>query len=80
MKKWVADGGKVLATSKSVPIKNVLVSNALGKEGLEIVRAYFTELGATADGQAKLDRIGLKLGFVTYDPAVYLALSGYLGM
>ena len=80
VKKWVADGGKVLTTSKSVPIKNVIVSNALGKEALEIVRTYFTELSATPDGQAKLDRIGLKQGFVTYDPAVYLSLSGYLGM
>ena len=80
VKKWVADGGKVLATSKSVPIKNIIVSNALGKEALETVRTYFTELSATAEGQAKLDRIGLKLGFVNYDPAVYLALTGWLGM
>ncbi len=80
VKDWVAAGGKVLTTSKSVPIKNVIVSNALGNEALETVRTYFTELSAAADGQAKLDRIGLKQGFVTYDPAAYLALSGWLGM
>ncbi len=80
VKQWVAAGGKVLTTSKSVPIKNVIVSNALGKDAVETIRNYFTELSASADGQAKLERVGLAQGFVTYDPVAYVALGSWLGL
>jgi phosphonate transport system substrate-binding protein len=80
VKQWVAAGGKVLTTSKSVPIKNVIVSNALGKDAVETIKTYFTELSASADGQAKLERVGLAQGFVTYDPVAYVALGSWLGL
>ena len=80
VKEWVAAGGKVIATSKPAPIKDVIVSNALGKESIEIVKNYFLELSANADGQAKLERIGLKQGFVTYDQATFVALGTWLGL
>lgn len=80
VKEWVAGGGKVLTTSKSVPIKNLIVSEALGKEAMAIIKEYFVELAATADGQAKLERIGLKQGFVTYDQSAYVALGTWLGL
>ena len=80
VKEWTAAGGKVIAVSKAVPIKNVIVSNALGKEAIELIRAYFTELTANADGQAKLERVGLKQGFVGYDQTAYVALGIWLGL
>lgn len=80
VKEWVAAGGKVLATSKSVPIKDVIVSNTLGKESIDLVKNYFIELSASADGQAKLERIGLKQGFVGYDQSAFVALGTWLGM
>lgn len=80
VKEWVAGGGKVLTTSRAVPIKNVIVSNALGKEAIAAVRTYFLELVSTAEGQAKLERIGLKQGFVAYDQNEYVALATWLGL
>ncbi len=80
VKEWIAGGGRVLATSRAVPIKNIIVSNALGKEAIATIRAYFLELSATPEGQAKLDRIGLKQGFVAYDQDAYVALATWLGL
>ena len=80
VKQWVAAGGKVLATSRSVPVKDVIVSNALGKEAVEAVKNYFIELASNADGQAKLDRIGLKQGFAAYDQAAFVSLGTWLGL
>ena len=80
VKEWVAAGGKVLTTSRSVPIKDVIEANTLGKEAIEIVKSYFLELSSNADGQAKLERIGLKQGFVTYDQPAFVALGNWLGL
>jgi phosphonate transport system substrate-binding protein len=80
VKDWIAAGGKVMAASKPVPIKNLIVSEALGKEAAEAIKAYFLELATSAEGQAKLERIGLKQGFVTYDQTAYVALGAWLGL
>ncbi len=80
VKDWIGGGGTVLAMSKPVPIKDVIVSNALGKEVIDIVKNYFLELSTSAEGQTKLDRIGLKQGFVTYDQAAFVALGIWLGL
>ncbi len=75
VKEWVAAGGKVLTTSRSVPIKDVIEANTLGKEAIEIVKSYFLELNSNADGPVKLERIGLNHGFVTYDQPAFVALG-----
>ena len=80
VKQWTAAGGKVIAASKAVPIKNVIVSNALGKEAVETIKAYFTALSTSADGQTKLERVGLAQGFVGYDQTAYVALGTWLGL
>lgn len=80
VKEWVAGGGKVITTSKSVPIKDVIVSNALGTESIEVIKNYFLELSTSAEGQAKLERINLKQGFVAYDQAAFVALGTWLGL
>lgn len=80
VKDWKATGGKVIATSKPVPIKDVIVSNALGKEAIETVKNYFIELSNSADGQAKLERIGLKQGFIGYDQDTFVAIATWLGL
>lgn len=80
VKEWTAAGGKVIATSKPVPIKDVIVSNALGKESAEAIKNYFLELANTADGQAKLERIGLKQGFIGYDQDTFVAIATWLGL
>ena len=80
VKEWTAAGGKVIASSRAVPIKNLIVANALGKEHIDVIRSYFVELANSADGQAKLEKIGLKQGFITYDQNNYVAIASWLGM
>lgn len=80
VKEWTAAGGKVIAASKPVPIKNVIVSEAMGKEAAEAIKGYFIELSTTAEGRAKLERIGLTQGFVAYDQNTYVALGTWLGL
>lgn len=80
VKDWIASGGTVLATSKPVPIKDVIVSNALGKESIDMVKSYFLELSTSAEGQAKLERINLNQGFVSFDPNAFVALGTWLGL
>jgi phosphonate transport system substrate-binding protein len=79
-KEWIAAGGQVMNSSRPVPIKNVIVSNALSEASIEAIRNYFLELGNTPEGQAKLDRIGLSQGFSGYDNATYLAIATWLGL
>ena len=80
VKEWKAGGGKVIASSRAVPIKNLIVANSLGKDQIDAIRAYFVDMVNNAEGQAKLERIGLKQGFVTYDQNNYVALATWLGM
>lgn len=80
VKDWIASGGTVLATSKPVPIKDVIVSNALGKAAIDMVKSYFLELSTSAEGQAKLERINLKQGFVSFDQNAFVALGTWLGL
>lgn len=80
VKQWLATGGKVLATSRAVPIKNVIVNAALGKDATDAVGEYFISLSSSVEGQAKLERIGLKQGFVAYDKATYIGIATWLGL
>ena len=80
VKEWTAAGGKVIASSRPVPIKNLIVSQALAKVSIDAIQAYFLGLSTTIDGQAKLERIGLKQGFVAYDQTAYVALGTWLGL
>lgn len=80
VKQWTASGGNVIAASKPVPIKNLIVSQAMSQDAIDAIQSYFIELATTAEGQAKLDRIGIKQGFVAYDQAAYVALGTWLGM
>jgi ABC-type phosphate/phosphonate transport system substrate-binding protein len=80
VKEWTAAGGKVIAASRPVPIKNLIVSDAMGKDAAEVVKNYFTELSTTAEGQVKLERIGLKQGFIGFDQNTYVALGSWLGL
>ena len=77
---WTAAGGKVIASSRAVPIKNLIVANSLGKEQLDTIRNYFVDMANSADGQAKLEKIGLKQGFITYDQNNYVAIAAWLGL
>jgi len=80
VKDWTAAGGKVIASSRAVPIKNLIVANSLGKDNIDTIRSYFVELANSAEGQAKLEKINLKQGFITYDQNNYVAIAAWLGL
>ena len=79
VKNWQAKGGKVLATSKAVPIKHVIASPNLPPEQAELVREYLLGLDTTDEGKKKLEPTKWK-GFALYDTAAMMALGAWLGL
>jgi phosphonate transport system substrate-binding protein len=79
IKAWQAKGGKVLATSKAVPIKHVIASPKLPAEQADAVRDYLLALDSTDEGKKKLEPTKWK-GFATYDNAAMMALGTWLGL
>lgn len=79
IKAWKDKGGKVLATSKAVPIKHVIASPKLSAEQAQAVREYLLALDASEDGRKKLEPTKWK-GFAAYDNAEMMALGNWLGL
>lgn len=79
VKAWQAKGGKVLATSKPVPIKHVIASPALTPAQVEKVREYLVELDATEAGRRKLEPVKVK-GYAPYDTKALMQLGAWLGL
>jgi phosphonate transport system substrate-binding protein len=79
VKKWEASGGKVLARSKSVPIKNLLAGPNMSAADVEKVRDYFVTLDSTEAGRKKLEPLKVT-GYVAYDAAAFMALGTWLGL
>ena len=79
VKKWEADGGKVLGRSKAVPIKHVLAGPGINAAQLERLRAYFIALDSTEDGRKKLEAIKVQ-GYAPFDSNELLALGTWLGL
>jgi ABC-type phosphate/phosphonate transport system substrate-binding protein len=79
VKKWEAAGGKVLATSKAVPIKHIIASPNLPVEQAELVRNYLLALDSSEEGKKKLEATKYS-GFARYDDAALMALGIWLGL
>ena len=79
VKGWTAKGGRILGTSRPVPIKHLLASSALGAEQVQRVREYFLGLDASEDGRKKLEPTKYE-GFAPYDEAEMLAIGKWLGL
>ena len=78
-KTWVANGGRVLAKSRTVPIKHIIASPSLSVEEIGKVRAYFLALDASDDGRKRLEPTRYA-GFESYDEAALLAIGKWLGL
>ena len=63
---WTAAGGGSLPSSRAVPIKNLIVANALGENTSTSSAATVRAGEQRRDGRAKLEKIGLKRGFITH--------------
>jgi phosphonate transport system substrate-binding protein len=79
IKAWTAKGGKVLAKSRTVPIKHIIASPALSAEQVDTVREYLLTLDGTEDGRKKLAPTKYS-GFERYDQAALLTLGAWLGL
>jgi ABC-type phosphate/phosphonate transport system substrate-binding protein len=79
VKEWLAKGGRLLATSKAVPIKHLIASPAITAEQLAPLREYFTTLDSSEAGRRKLEPIKVP-GYVAYDEAALLKLGVWLGL
>ena len=79
IKEWKDKGGKVLAQSKTVPIKHVIAGASLNAEQVAALRAYFLALDTNDDGRKKLEPTKVR-GFAVYDDAAMMALGEWLGL
>ncbi|MEX8517746.1 MAG: phosphate/phosphite/phosphonate ABC transporter substrate-binding protein [Leptothrix sp. (in: b-proteobacteria)] len=74
---WTARGGRILASSKPVPIKYVLAARAISDADLERLQTYFIGLDSNPDKARVLNGIG-QPGFVGFDAAVLLQIGNWL--
>jgi phosphonate transport system substrate-binding protein len=79
VKSWTDKGGKILVQSRAVPIKQLLVSNAMPAEEQERIRTALLGIGQSKPGRDALDAIGYK-GFVATNPEVEVSTIAWLGL
>lgn len=79
VKQWTDKGGKVFAHSRSVPIKQFIVSTRLAADERERIRDALLNLGQTEPGRRALTASGYK-GFVPPNHDVEAASIAWLGL
>jgi ABC-type phosphate/phosphonate transport system substrate-binding protein len=79
VKSWTDKGGKVLAQSRAVPIKQWLVSNTMPADEQDRIRTALLGAGQSKPGRDALDAIGYK-GFVATNPEVEASTIAWLGL
>jgi phosphonate transport system substrate-binding protein len=78
-KDWVAKGGRVIAETKPVPIKQFLASRKLTAEQREKVQALMLKLSDSDAGNVALKGMNMK-GFVPWNDAVMTDATKRLGL
>ncbi len=79
LKAWTDKGGRIVATSKPVPIKQMLVSGKAPAGTLERVSDYFCGLEAAKDGRSRLEAMRVA-GLVPFDEEPVKAIGKWLGV
>ena len=79
VKAWTDKGGKVLARSRPVPIKQVIVSTRMPVEEQERIRDALITMTQSKPGHDALDTVGYK-GFVAPNREVEVATIAWLGL
>jgi phosphonate transport system substrate-binding protein len=79
IKDWTDKGGSVIASSKPVPIKQLLVNGKAPAGTLEKVSEYFTTLEQARDGKARIEAMRVQ-GFVAFDEEPMKAIGKWLGV
>ena len=79
VKSWTDKGGKVLLQSRSVPIKQFLVSKAMPADEQDRIRAALLGMSQSKPGKDALDAVGYK-GFVATNSEVEASTIAWLGL
>jgi ABC-type phosphate/phosphonate transport system substrate-binding protein len=79
IKAWTDKGGKVLAQSRAVPIKQFIVSSKLSPDEQARIRDALVTMGHTKPGRDALEITGYK-GFIAPDPQIETASIAWLGL
>lgn len=79
VKDWQDKGGKVLFSSKPVPIKQLIASAKLPEAQRAQLAAYFTGLESSPDGKKRLESLNVG-GFQEYDQNLLAGLGKWLGV
>ena len=79
VKQWVEGKGKVLGTSRAVPIKHIIASPAITEAQKAQLREYFIGLDSTEEGRKKLEPAKVQ-GYIAFDEAALLQLGVWLGL
>lgn len=79
VKSWTDMGGKILAQSRAVPIKQVLVSKKMPVEEQDRIRTALLGIGQSKPGRDALEAVGYK-GFVITNPEVEASTIAWLGL
>jgi ABC-type phosphate/phosphonate transport system substrate-binding protein len=76
---WATKGGRILAETKPIPIKQFLASGKMSDADREKVRTLLLGLSETEAGKATLAKIGMT-GFVPWNTAVMNEAAARLGI
>lgn len=79
VKAWTEKGGKVLVRSRSVPIKQLIVSTRLSADEQQKIRDALVNLREAKGGREALDSVGYR-GFVAPNAEVEASAIAWLGL
>lgn len=76
---WLARGGRVLATSRPVPVRHLIAGPGLSRSQVSRLREHLLGLDRTEAGRKLLAALGHP-GFVAHDEAAMLEIGRWLGL
>ena len=79
VKDWQAQGGKVLFTSKPIPIKHMIASAKMSEAQRTLLTNYFVGLYQTPEGKKRLEAFNVS-GFLEFDQRALTGLGKWLGL
>jgi len=79
VKGWTEKGGKVLVKSRSVPIKQFIVSSKMPADEQQRIRDALLNIKDVKGGREALETVGYK-GFVAPNPDVESSTIAWLGL
>jgi ABC-type phosphate/phosphonate transport system substrate-binding protein len=79
VKAWLDKGGRVIGSSKAVPIKELVASSSLTPEQFKAVQDYFLNLEGNDAGRSRLQQIQSQ-GFIGFDETLLVGIGQWLGV